>query len=154
LHHRAVPLYFSANIRPYSPVSERIAPFSQNLAGGLPDLWPPLIILRTKKPPQYQLVSDQGETVLHAHAAQASFGLMQHVELDPTEYTWLRWRWKVGSMVDTVASIKRATEDSPARVILGFDGDKASLFFADQMLFETAKLFIGHEFPYATLMYI
>ena len=40
------------------------------------------------------------------------------------------------------------------RIILGFDGDKDSLSFTDQILFETAKLVTGHDFPYATLMYI
>jgi hypothetical protein len=40
------------------------------------------------------------------------------------------------------------------RIVLGFDGDKESLSFSDQMMFETAKLVTGHDVPFATLMYI
>jgi hypothetical protein len=38
--------------------------------------------------------------------------------------------------------------------VLGFDGAKDELPFADQIMFETAKLLTGRDMPYATLMYI
>jgi hypothetical protein len=134
--------------------NEAITPFSKYAAGSLPAEWEPLIILRTKKPTLYQLVAEQGKTVLHAYAAQASSGLMQHTSIDPSARPWLNWRWKVGSSVETADQVQNLTEDSPARIILGFDGDKDSLPFADQILFETAKVLTGHDFPFATLMYI
>ena len=133
---------------------ERIAPFSMHVTGSLPRAWEPLVILRTKKPTRYQLVDDHGKTVLHAYAEEASSGLMQHVRIDPLAWSWLDWQWKVGSIVETTDQAQHVTEDSPARIILGFDGDKDTLPFSDQILFETAKLFTGHDFPYATLMYI
>lgn len=56
--------------------------------------------------------------------------------------------------MSTADILQRDAEDSPARLILGFDGDKETLTFADQILFETARVFTGHDFPYATLMYV
>lgn len=128
--------------------------FSANSAGGLPDGWAPLIILRNKKPTEYQLVADEFRTVLHARADSASSALMHEMSADPAARPWLSWEWKISSLLKNADNTQRATEDSPVRIVLGFDGDKDSLPFADQVLFETAKVVTGHDFPYATLMYI
>jgi hypothetical protein len=133
---------------------DKIALFSRSPLGGLPDKWAPLVIHRDKKRTQYQLVSEQEKTILYARAAGASSGLMQHVNIDPLTQPWLSWQWRIGSMIATADNYKRDAEDSPARIILGFDGDKDKLSFSDQILFHTAKLFTGHDFPYATLMYV
>jgi hypothetical protein len=131
-----------------------LALFSANPPGGTPRGWEPLIILRTKKLTHYRLAADQGRTVLYARAASASSGLMQHVSLDPSERPWITWQWKVNKLIKSADNTHRATEDSPVRIVLGFDGDKDSLPFADQVMFDTAKLFTGRDVPYATLMYI
>jgi hypothetical protein len=131
-----------------------LAQFSANAAGGLPDGWEPLVILRTKNPTQYRLVESDNRTVLHARAENASSGLMQQVSIDPLKQPWLHWQWKIDNLLKNADNTQRATEDSPVRIILGFDGDKDTLPFADQVLFETAKVVTGHDFPYATLMYI
>lgn len=131
-----------------------LALFSTNAAGGLPEGWEPMIILRNKKQTHYQLVSKEEQTVLHARAESASSGLMHKIVIDPVSQPWLHWRWKVANLVRTADNSQRGTEDSPVRIILGFDGDKDTLPFADQILFETAKVVTGYDFPYATLMYI
>lgn len=133
---------------------EEIASFSANPAGGLPNRWIPLIIHRNKKQTRYQLVTEQGRTILHARAVGASSGLMQHVSIDPLVRPWLGWQWKIGRLIATADNFARDAEDSPARIILGFDGDKDKLSFTDQILFETARVVTGHDFPYATLMYV
>lgn len=133
---------------------EAIAEFSANTPDGLPVRWMPLIIHRTKKRTEYQLVAEQGETILHARAVGASSALMQHVNVDPGKQPWLNWRWRIGNMIGPADNFERHAEASPARLILGFDGDKDALPFTDQVLFESARVFTGHDFPYATLMYV
>src|ERR1035437_202305 len=76
---------------------QAIAPFSANPTGGLPLQWDPMVIFRTKKQTRYQLVTDQGKTVLHAFAADATSGLMQHVDVEPSAQPWLSWDWKIGN---------------------------------------------------------
>lgn len=138
----------------HSTLNQHISAFSSAPVGGLPDDWTPLIIFKTKKQTDYRVVAEERGVVLHAYAAEASSGLMQHVSIDPATQPWLNWQWKIASAVETATGQPQLTEDSPARIILGFDGDKDTLPFADQILFETAKVFTGHDFPYATLMYI
>lgn len=131
-----------------------IATFSQNPVGGLPENWEPLVIHRNKKQTHYRLVRENNKTVVHASAHGASSGLMQHVSIDPLVKPWLSWQWRIGSLIESADNYQRHAEDSPARIILGFDGDKDNMPFADQILFETAKVITGHDFPYATLMYV
>jgi hypothetical protein len=132
----------------------RLPLFSDNPPGGLPSGWDPLIILRTKKLTEYRLVSERQRTVLHARAASASSGLIKHVSIDPQKQPWLKWQWKIEKLIKSADNTERTKEDSPVRIVLGFDGDKESLPFADQIMFETAKLVTGHDVPFATLMYI
>lgn len=113
-----------------------------------------MILLRQKKQTRYKLVSKEDRTVLHASADMASSGLLHRTLIDPHRKPWLQWEWKINDVVEEADNTRRATEDSPVRIILGFDGDKESLPFQDQVVFETAKMLTGHEFPYATLMYI
>ena len=133
---------------------ENLSLFSNKATGGLPEGWEPMVIFRTKKQTRYELVNEQSQTVLHAHAQNASSGLMQKVSIDPLPQPWLHWQWKISDLVASINGVPHATEDSPARIILGFDGDKDALPFSDQILFETARIFTGYEFPYATLMYV
>ncbi|MGH8806295.1 MAG: DUF3047 domain-containing protein [Noviherbaspirillum sp.] len=146
--------------KPHDPAARqarldaKLALFSAHHAGGLPHGWEPLTILRTKKQTHYQLVHKEDTTVLHARADGASSGLMHKVSVDPHKQPWLHWQWKIAGLVRNADNTQRTTEDSPVRIVLGFDGDKDTLPFADQILFETAKVVTGHDFPYATLMYI
>lgn len=139
---------------PYAALESKLAIFSTNPAGGMPSGWEPLVIMRNKKPTDYQLVRNDNGTVLYARAENASSGLMHKVDIDPEKQPWLQWQWKIANIVKSQDNTQRATEDSPVRIVLGFDGDKDTLPFADQILFETAKVVTGHDFPYATLMYI
>ncbi|HCY63068.1 MAG TPA: hypothetical protein DHV59_09610 [Oxalobacteraceae bacterium] len=132
---------------------ERVTTFSAGPTGGLPQGWKPMVIFKNKKRTDYNLVKEEDRTVLHALSSSASSGLMQQVSIDPQHRPWLRWQWKIGSLGEQIAQAQDLMEDTPARIILGFDGDKGELSFSEQILFETAKIITGHDFPYATLMY-
>lgn len=135
------------------PALEKLVVFSSGRPGQPPEGWAPLVIFKHKKPTEYRLVADHGDTVLRAFAASASSGLMQHLTIEPTQQPWLQWRWKIAPISDAVVQASANSEDTPARIILGFDGDKGSLPFSEQILFETARIVTGYDFPYATLMY-
>lgn len=149
------PQQFASKTSP-DAIEQSLALFSSNPGHGLPDKWEPLILMRKKPVTQYNLVTDPAlqRTVLHAYADKASSGLRHVVDIDPRQQPWLSWSWKIASLINTADNTRRETEDSPVRIVLAFDGDKSKLSFIDSILFDTVKLVSGHEFPYATLMYI
>lgn len=134
--------------------AESISSFSDGAPGALPPGWEPLIIHRNKKPTEYALAADRGRSVLHARAVAAASGLMHKVDIDPMQEPQLSWQWRISRLVETADNSNRMREDAPARIILGFDGNKDTLPFSDQIMFETARVLTGRDVPYATLMYI
>lgn len=128
--------------------------FSGAPLGALPSGWEPILITRQKRPTKYQLVTQNGVTRRHAQADGASSLLMHSLAVDPQQWRWLNWQWKVDHLLAGADNHYRASEDAPARIVLAFDGDKARLPFTDQIMFETGKIVSGNEMPYATLMYI
>lgn len=135
------------------PAASAVAAFSAGYSGSIPRGWEPLHILRTRKATDYSLVPDEQGMVLQALADGASSALMHNLDVEPAVQPWLHWSWKIRSAVlDSGAS--PAERGSPVRLVLGFDGDKDVLPFGEQIKFETARLLTGHEFPYATLMYV
>lgn len=139
-------------LQPNSIDSIQVSRFSEQQAGNSPPGWEPLVILRNRPATAYRLVNDGDTVVLHAFARNASSALMHALAIEPARQPWLHWRWKVRETPMKGAS--PAERGSPVRIVLGFDGDRENLPFAEQVLFETAKLITGHDFPYATLMYV
>ncbi|MGE5160323.1 MAG: DUF3047 domain-containing protein [Betaproteobacteria bacterium] len=134
-----------------------VQPFSANPAGtAVPLGWQPWIINRAKAPTFYQLVQDPGtgQVVLRATAEQSASGLKQRLDVAPAERPIIAWRWRVVDLITAADNQDRYSEDSPVRLMLFFDGDKATLPVREQMLMETAHMLTGQELPYATLMYV
>ena len=95
-----------------------------------------------------------GTVVLHASADGAASLVGHHVAFDLRAAPALSWRWKVSRLIATADNAVAGKEDSPARIVLEFDGDKSKLSLADKSTFATGKFLSGRELPYATLMYI
>lgn len=133
----------------------RLLPFSgqDGDAGGLPAEWEPYIIRRGLKRTHYNLARLDGRSVLHARADSASSGLHCHVRIDPLATPWLRWSWRADAIHERATVSLDEAEDTPARIILAFDGDTSKLSLRDRIFFEQVELFTGNQLPYATLAY-
>jgi hypothetical protein len=140
---------------PAAPGGPDPAPFSKAASlEGLPEGWKPFRISRLKKTTDYRLVAKDGGVALQAVADGSASGLRHETVVDLRERPWLTWRWKVpepnGKADNTLAHV----EDSPARVIVVFEGGRESLSPAEQINYDLAKAMSGAGLPYATLMYI
>jgi hypothetical protein len=89
--------------------------------------WEPVKINDRKTPTRYELVDDGGTVVLHAVADKAASLLGQQVMADVAATPWLRWRWKIEAPIASADNAVAQKEDSPARLVLEFEGDRAKL---------------------------
>lgn len=132
-----------------------VSMFSGNSAReGLPDGWQTWTLSRFKRPTEYRLVTDNGITVLRARASSSASGLIHPLDLDPAQYRFLHWHWKVEELIKGADNSRKSTEDSPVRVVVSFAGDLDKLSFDDRVFFDQVKAIAGQQLPYATLMYI
>lgn len=131
------------------------APFSTAVAlDALPPGWRPYRLARFKKPTQYRLVPQDGSVALRAEANASASGLRYDLTVNLREFPWLTWHWRVPELIDGADNTIQHVEDSPARVIVTFEGGREKLSEAEQINYDLAKAMTGNELPYATIMYI
>lgn len=136
---------------PAGPVLSNVTAFSALDSGSLlPPAWRAWSLNRFKGPSRYDLVNDDGTTVVRARARNSASGMIHYLEVDPRETPWLSWRWKVKELAPSQSS----ADDSPARVVVSFSGDLDKLSFGDRMFYSNFRLFSGQQLPYAALMYV
>jgi hypothetical protein len=120
----------------------------------LPAGWEVAKITDTKKPTEYRFIENDGHVVLEAVAVAAASGIAQRIPIDIAQWPRIEWRWKINRLIDTADNSQARTEDSPARLVFEFEGDKKKLSFGDRAQLSLAESISGRESPYATLMYI
>jgi hypothetical protein len=131
-----------------------VPPFSGTSPwAALPAGWHPHIMRRDRPPTHYDCVERDGRVVVHALAERSTSGLRCDVNIDPRATPWLHWSWRVDRFPDGVTVADDDRDDSPARVVIAFEGDLARLSLRDSIFFEQVELFTGQQLPYATLMY-
>jgi hypothetical protein len=122
----------------------------------VPRGWDTWLFGPTKPATQYMTIQDPlaKQVVVHAHAVRSASALL--LPLDPKAPQPLRvsWSWRALGLIEGADVSEAAREDSPVRLLLGFDGDHSKLSFHDQMFAERVKLVSGQEMPYAILMYV
>jgi hypothetical protein len=132
-----------------------VAPFSAAKPGAsLPPGWMPFIIASGKRLTEYQLVDDQGQTVLHAKAEGAASALSSPVKFDIRAAPMIEWRWKVASLIEGADNSVSSKEDSPARVVLGFDGDRSKFNVLERASAAVSKNANSRDLPVSQLIYI
>jgi DUF3047 family protein len=139
----------------YMEAAPMPAPFSSGQPGfPFPRGWEAVKLSDRKRPTAYSLTQDGDNVVLHAHADAAASGLAQFTRFDIRSAPIVEWRWKVSALVEGADNRIAAKEDSPARLIFAFDGNKASLPLLERSVFYIAEKLSGRELPYALLQYV
>ena len=131
-----------------------LAPFSQGPRAIGPGRWEPWGRHPTKPPTRYDIIREDAKPVLQARATSSVSGLKHRVNRPAQEFSQIRWRWRIDSILKGADVGDRHAEDAPARLLLAFDGDRSQLSMRDLMLAEQFQLFTGQVMPYATLMYV
>lgn len=107
-----------------------------------------------KKPTQYQTVLQDERDAVAAYAQSSASMLRQVVHVEPTQLHRLRFSWKVPTLMGKADMTQRATDDSPVRIVLAFEGDRSKLSMKNRLLSELVQAVTGEPLPYATLMYV
>ncbi|MDN3921139.1 DUF3047 domain-containing protein [Roseateles violae] len=107
-----------------------------------------------KRSTQYSYARRGERPCVLAQASRSVSLWRRSLQLAPERIEALQFDWWISGH-DAGASVTRAdTDDAPARLLLGFDGDEASLSARNRMQFELARALTGEAPPYATLMYV
>ena len=103
---------------------------------------------------RYALVNHEGQSWLRADAQSSASMLRQKIEPANEHYSRIRFPLVIEQPLMNADVARQDKEDSPARVILAFDGDRSEFSAREAALSELSHLMTGEPMPYATLMYV
>ncbi len=107
-----------------------------------------------KSATHYAPVWVSGQNWLRAESRRSASMLSQSLQVNVQQHPKLRFEWWVEQGLSQADVAVRDREDSPARVILAFEGDRSEFNARDAALSELSQLMTGQPMPYATLMYV
>ncbi len=67
---------------------------------------------------RYQLVKDEGKTILKAQADASASGLVKEIEIDLTTHPYLNWTWRADKPHPPLAERTKAGDDYVARIYI------------------------------------
>lgn len=132
-----------------------VATFSAERPGDtLPAGWTALSASSSTARTRYALVDDNGTTVLRAESKAAASGLSKQLRLNPLEFPWLRWRWKISNLITGADLRTKEGDDFPARLYVMFDYPLEKLSFFERNKLRLARALFDPDLPAATLCYV
>ncbi|MFM2275574.1 MAG: hypothetical protein RL211_1446 [Pseudomonadota bacterium] len=107
-----------------------------------------------KKASRYNVVKLDGRNAMAVQAHSSASMLRHKLRVEPADLHQLRFSWKVPALIEAADLTRRDLGDSPVRIVLAFEGDRARFSPRNAMLSELAHALTGEPLPYATLMYV
>ena len=136
----------AANAWTLEPLQRGVAPAGTNRWQHYP--------LPGKQASEYAYTRLDGRDAMAVHATSSASMLRQAVHIAPDHLGSVRFSWKVPELMARADMALRDAEDSPVRIVLAFDGDRATFSAKNAMLSELSHALTGEPMPYATLMYV
>lgn len=112
------------------------------------------VTLPGKRPTTYSYTVKDGRPAWRAEADTSASLLRRRVQVAPEQIGTVQFSWWVPALIDGAKVSDADLEDSPARVVFAFAGDRDKLSARNRMMFDLARALTGEEPPYATLMYV
>lgn len=132
-----------------------VTPFSAAAPGGsLPAGWTPLAFHNVERATRYELVADDGRTVVAATSERAASGLVFRLDLTAESAPVLRWRWKGERLPEAGDTRVKRGDDAVARIYVLFRLPPERATLAQRLIDRTALALYGEAPPHATLMYV
>jgi hypothetical protein len=136
---------------------ERTTVDPAGLLGNLPSdcvtVWHPHS-LPGKRKTRYDTVAEEGRPVVLARADRSASLLRHPLRIEAQALGRLRFSWRVPELIVGADMRDREASDSPARLVLAFEGDMHRLSERERLLFDLAETLGGERPPFATLMYV
>lgn len=112
------------------------------------------VLIPGKRATEYTWELFDGRRAMAARSEGSASMMRRKVNVAPEALGEVSFSWQVTELIPGAHVGETATEDAPARLLLAFGGDVASLPARTRAMFELAQALTGEAPPYATLMYV
>ena len=108
----------------------------------------------SKIPTTYRYTFEDGRDAVHAQSLSSSSMLRRDISISVQMLGALQFSWKVPELLKNCDVGIPEVDDSPVRILLTFEGDRAKFSAKNALVSELAQLLLGEPLPYATLVYV
>ena len=127
---------------------------AEEIGNGPPTGWKPTTFKKIDRHTTYTLIKDGDAVVVKAVAESSASGLVREIKIDPEEYPFVQWRWKVGNILQKGDVRLKDGDDYPGRIYVTFEYDSSKLGFFEKAKYEAARLLYGQYPPIGAINYI
>ena len=113
-----------------------------------------LVNIRFKTPTVYTTAVVDTVPCIRAQADGAWSLVVANIPPAQKDAKELSWRWNVPALIADADNMVVGKDDSPARVVVAFKGDRSKLDAAERATMSLAKVLGGAELPFAAIQYI
>ena len=121
---------------------------------GVPEGWEQLTFKKIDRHTRYELVREDGTVVVKAASNASASGLIRKIRIDPKEYKFLTWRWKITNILRKGDATKKEGDDFPARLWVNFEYDPRKLNLLERVKYEATRLIYGEYPPLCAITYV
>jgi Protein of unknown function (DUF3047) len=107
-----------------------------------------------KKQTNYRAILHDGRRAVRSESSAAASMLRESLRVEAGDLGKVSFSWKVPALIANADLTQPDTSDSPVRLVLAFEGDRAKFSAKNAMVSELALALTGEPLPYATLMYV
>jgi hypothetical protein len=116
----------------------------------VPPGWQPVALSKAAAPTRYRMVREVGADVLRAEGRGSGSGLYRPLEIDPTVYRVIAWRWKIQN-VPVGVDAGSGGGSYPAQVYVKFRYDPARASLSERMSYWAYRRWYG-AYPHAGVL--
>ncbi len=113
-----------------------------------------LVNIRFKTPTVYSAAVVDTVPCIRAQADGAWSLVVANIPPAQKDASELSWRWNVPALITDADNMVIGKDDSPARVVIAFKGDRSKLDATERATMSLAKVLGGADLPFAAIQYI
>ncbi|MBB4844753.1 hypothetical protein HNP55_003297 [Paucibacter oligotrophus] len=107
-----------------------------------------------KQSTRYEVQQRAGRACVLAQANESASLWRRGMNLPAEQVASLQFDWWIGAFSKAASVVEADTDDAPARLLIGFDGDASKLSMRNRLQFDLVRTLTGESPPYALLMYV
>jgi len=107
------------------------------------------------QPTEYKkFEQEDGSISIEARSEASASGLVVPLDLDPFEYRYIKWEWKIDKVLEEGDLTEKDGDDYAARIYITFDYDKSNLGFRDRVRYFFIRTFTSFDVPLRAINYV
>lgn len=123
-------------------------------ASGISLPWEALTFPRIPKHTEYLPVRMAGTVVIQAQSNGGASGLIRVLNIDPNQFPWLQWRWRIDHVLDKGDATTKQGDDFAARIYVTFKFEADGKSWGERFRHRAASIAADRQLPGSTLTYI